>query len=431
MFSRTNILVQADSHPETPSDPSNSPERGVPSGTLSVFSSAAYRYYFFGQLVSLSGTWMQAAAQQVVVFNLTQQEIALGLTACAQGLPALILTPLVGVLVENVPRRRILFVTQAFMMVLALMLAALNFSGTLQLWHIIALSVGLGIANAIDAPTRQAMVVELVGKNLLASGIAMNAIMFNTARVIGPFFGGFALAFLGTSWCFLLNGLSFLAVLVSIVRMRLHPVDKPPPQGRLLHNIAEGLRFGTSHPVIMPLLLIAICVSAFGTTFATLYAPFAQDVFGNVEVGTSALLGFQGVGTLIGSVWVARISSRGHRGMVLVAASILAPVSVIMVALARPVWLVLGLIMLAGALTIMQFILINTLIQTVVPEAFRGRVLSMYTMTVFGLNPFGSLLISALAQATTVQTAMLIFAVFTLICGIILAVRTPQVRGLR
>jgi MFS family permease len=396
-----------------------------------AFQHPAYRTYFIGQLISMSGTWMQAVAQQVVVYNLTGSELALGLTAFAQGLPALILTPIAGVIADSFPKRKVLVVTQLLMMTLALILAALQFAGALQVWHIITLSFLLGILNALDAPARQAITIDLVGHEHLPSGIAMNAIMFNTARIVGPMIGGFALATVGPAWCFLLNGLSFLGMISGLLLIRVQSAVKPPAHFEVIKPLVAGLRFARSHPVIGPILVLAAINSCFGIGYATQIPPYAKLTLDNVEVGTSVLQTAQGVGTVIAAVWMARMTNSGKRGRILFTFTLFAPLAVILLGLTRSFALAIPLNALASGGFIAQFISMNTLLQHDVPDDLRGRILSLYTLTFFGLGPLANLLLGAIAQAFTAPVAMVIFGVVALLGGAyIVVIRAKHLRTL-
>lgn len=383
--------------------------------SLSAFKHQAFRLFFGGQLISVTGTWMQIVAQQIVVYQLSGSSFVLGLVACAQGLPSLILTPLAGVLIERLSRRKMLMVAQIWMMLLALIMAALHFTGVLQIWHIVLLSLGVGMANALDAPARLAFVVEMVGREDLSSGIVMNSVMFNTARVIGPAVGGLALSALGPSWCFLLNGLSFLAVIASLGMMRIAPVVRNATRIAIWQPLVEGLRFARHHPTIAPLLVLASLTSTFGLTYTVLLPPFADKVLGDTEVGTSALLTAFGIGAFVASIFITQIAERGFRGRVVYIAAHVAPVALIALAFTQTIALAALMALIAGFAYICQFILTNTLIQLEVPDEFRGRVLSLYTITFFGFTPFGSLALGLMGQSMGTVAALLIFATINLI----------------
>lgn len=401
-------------------------------GTFSALRHPAFRIYFGGQLVSVSGTWMQTVAQQIVVYNLTKSELALGLVACAQGLPALFLSPFAGVLVERWPRRSVLVGTQITMMILAFIMAVLYGTNALQIWHVVLLSLALGVANAVDAPARLSFLVEMVGHDDLPSGIVVNSLMFNVSRIIGPALGGIALAGLGATACFVLNGLSFLAVIAGLLLMHVSRAELPiSTTVGLLRPLREGLGFARHHETIGPLLLLSALTSTFGLTFSVLFAPFADHVLHNTETGTSALLTAHGVGALIASALVAVTTNRGYRGKMLAAGAILAPLAVIVLAFMTGFVAALIASAVAGFAFICQFVLSNTLLQTNVPDEFRGRVMSLYSLTFFGLTPFGNLVIGLTAEEIGVVTAILIFGGINLVCSAFILLRAPQIRRLK
>src|SRR5258708_29848945 len=282
--------------------------------TMAAMQSSAFRMYFAGQLVSVSGTWMQAIAQQVVVYDLTKSEFALGVVALAQGIPALLLTSIAGVIIERFPRRYLLILTQTIQMILAFIMAALYFTHTLQVWHIVALSFGIGVSNALDAPARQAFVVEMVGREDLTSGIVLQSIMFNMARVVGPALGGLALATVGAGWCFFLNGLSFLAVIISLFVMHVPMMIRPVGRMAIWKPLKEGMQFSRRHPTIAPLLLLSATTSIFGITFGVLIPSFADQVLHDTSGGTAALATAQGVGAILAGSGLGRVRLAGHGG---------------------------------------------------------------------------------------------------------------------
>ncbi len=408
-----------------------SSESVVHPSSLAALQSSAFRLYFAGQLVSVSGTWMQSVAQQVVVYDLTKSELALGLVACAQGLPSLLLTPFAGVIVERFSRRQILVVTQTIMMILAFILAALQFAGVTQVWHIVALSLGIGIANALDAPARQSFVIEMVGAEQLTSGIVLNSIMFNAARVIGPALGGYALAKFGAGWCFFLNGASFIAVIISLVLMHIKPVKRIAEPIAIWKPLIEGLRFSLHHETIKPLLFMSALTSIFGITFAVLVPAFANQILGDTGVGTANLLTAEGVGAILAGVVVANAHRIGLRGHILALSAVLGPIFLIFFAMSHSYLTALPFIGLTGFFMIMQFITMNTLLQVEVLDEYRGRVMSLYTLSFFGLSPFSSLLLGALGTSLGTVTALEIYGAVGFVLMLLLLWRYPQVLKLR
>ncbi|MEP7285135.1 MAG: MFS transporter [Chloroflexota bacterium] len=399
--------------------------------TMAALKSPSFRLYFAGQLVSVSGTWMQAIAQQVVIYDLTKSELALGLVACAQGIPALLLTPFAGIVVERFPRRQILVGTQSAMMLLAFIFAALQFTHTTQIWHIVLLSLGIGAANALDAPARQVFVVEMVGRENLTSGIVLNSIVFNSARIVGPALGGLTLKAFGPAWCFFLNGLSFVAVIISLIVMTVPRVAVPPGRMGFLKPMLEGVQFARTHPAIRPLLLLSLMGSVFGLTFAVLIPSYADLVLHDTSGGTAALSTAQGLGAVLAVVAVARISNGSKGGKALTLFAFFGFLFMLLFALSNGYLLPAVFAAATGFCLIGQFTLTNTLLQMQVPDVFRGRVLSLYTLTFFGFSPFGGLAIGAVAQRIGTVQAIAVWGIIGLLLTAVIMVYNRQLWGLR
>lgn len=389
------------------------------SRTFAAFQHRNYQLYFLGQLVSVAGTWMQIIAQGWLVYQISQSELTLGLVGFASAIPALLISPWGGVVVDRVPKRNLLVMTQASAMGLAFILAALTFTGQVQVWHIILLAAGLGVVNAFDAPARQAFVVEMVGREAMTNAIAMNAIMFNSARVIGPALAGLALVAVGAAWCFFLNGLSFLAVITSLLAMRLPPQTPGHHTTAPWQELTRGLRYVHSQPELFALLLLALIFSVFGISYGTLLPAFADKVLHVGAAGYSAVNSASGLGAICGAFVVARYGDRGKRGQWLVWANIAFPIILLAFAYNPNFYLSLALAFGLGVGFMSQFTLINTLLQTHVADEMRGRVLSLYTLTFFGFSPFGNLAIGILAEgwglSLTIGLSALVAAVLALV----------------
>jgi MFS family permease len=402
------------------------------SGTLAAFASRNFRLYFGGQLISLSGTWMQSVAQGYLVFQLTQSELWLGIVACAAGLPSLLLSPLGGVLLDRLPRRTILICTQAAQMLLAFILAALTFSGTVQSWHIMLLAFGLGITNAADAPARQAFVADLVGsKERLNSGIALNAMMFNTARVIGPTLAGFALNQWGPAICFLLNGLSFLGVLGSLFLIHVERFRPPVEQFAPLRQLRDGIQYARRHPTIRPLLLLAVTAALLTSNIVTLLPAFADRVLGSPEEGYAAMGAAIGAGAVVATLLTTRLGKRYGRGRVVLTMIILSMLSELFISRVHVLPVALPLAVVYGFAIILQFVTINTMIQSEVQPEFRGRVLSLYTLVWFGISPFGSLLMGWVAEHIGTPDTLLVCALGGGLVSLLIYRRNPALLRLR
>jgi MFS family permease len=389
-----------------------------------------YRLYFAGQLISVAGTWMQTIAQAWLVHQLSHSELMLGVVGFAAAIPSLLVSPWGGVIVDRVPKRQLLVITQASMMLLAFMLAALSFTGVVQVWHIVLLAAGLGAVNAFDGPARQAFVVELVGRDDLPNAIVINSILFNGARVIGPAIGGLLLATVGAAWCFFVNGVSFLAVIGCLLLMQLTPrpiaVTGESPWRELLH----GLRYVRAQRDILALLLLALIFSVFGISYYALLPAFADQILHIDATGYGALNALIGVGAVCAGLLIARYGDREQRGHWLAWTMLSFPFGLAAFAnnTSYPLALVLALWLGVGYMLV--FTLINTLLQTNVPNAIRGRVMALYTLTFFGFSPFGNLVLGALAEVWGLSVTISISALVMLglAAGVIAA--TPQLRKL-
>jgi MFS family permease len=396
--------------------------------TFSALRHPAFRLFFAGQMISLTGTWVQAVAQQIVVYNLTSSEFALGAVACAQGLPSLLLAPFSGVIAERFPRRKILVVTQTLMMITAFLLGVLQLSGNLQIWQVVILAFITGIGNALDAPARLSFFMEMVGREDLPSGIVLNSFIFNIARVVGPTIGGIALQTIGEGWCFILNGISFLAVIASLLLMKITPMPRTSSKGSFLRAFAEGLAFVRKHDVIGPLLLLSALTCLSAINFSVLLPSYADEVLRDTKGGTSAMLIVQGVGALMGAIFLARMNNSGRRGWVLAIGACVAPLAVLMIAFAQTYWVALPMSGLAGFCFVCQFVYTNALLQQNLPDSFRGRVLSLYSVTFFGLSPFGGILIGITGEFFGSVTAMLVFGTVGLSSALFVMRYAPKVR---
>jgi MFS family permease len=388
-----------------------------------------YRKWFVGQVLSLMGTWMQSVAQGWLVYQLTGSKFALGTISFIGTLPTLFLMLPAGVVVDRIPKRKLLIVTQSSMLVFAAILAALAWSGRLQVWQIGVLAFLLGVANSFDAPARLAIVPELVeDRDDMQNAIALNAMMFNMARVIGPAIGGLVLAAAGAGWCFALNAASFLAVLIALLLMVMPNDTGRPSSRRVLADIGEGVRFIGQHSVILPIMILVGTAGLFGFSYAVLLPAYATDVLHTDEAGYGVMNAAVGIGALIGSLIVASSSRRGNRGMLLTLGSLLFPLALLGLAFVHSLYPALILLFLVGLGFVSQNVEANTLVQTLSPDVIRGRVTSVYSLMFFGTAPFGSLLAGAVAQAIGASLAIAAAAIVTAACAISVIIFAPQVR---
>ena len=341
---------------------------------------------------------MQNLAQGFLVFNLTKSTAWLGLVACAAGVPIILLSPIAGVIVERVPRRRVLLFTQTVQMVLAFILAALAFTNLVQVWHIMVLAFLLGTTTALDLPARQTFVVEMVGAADLHSGIALNSVLNSAARVLGPTAAGIALVQFGPAWCFLLNGLSFLAVLISLFFMSVPYAIKHIKQSSALQELRDGIKFSYQHSTIGPLLLLTV-VSGFFIIPIIQFLPALADVMlHSPKAGYATLSTGEGFGSVIAGVTIGWLALRFGYGRIVTVSVILCAVTSAIMALQSNIVLATVFSILSGVFMIYQFTGQNIMLQGIVPDQFRGRVMALYSLAVAGANPFGSLILGFLAN---------------------------------
>jgi len=411
---------------EQPIEPINQ-ERGNPFAALRHRN---FQLYFGGQLVSNAGTWMQIIAQGWLVYQLSHSDLTLGIVGFASAIPTLIISPWGGVIVDRVPKRSLLIITQAFAMLLAFILAVLAFTNIVQEWHIILLAAGLGIVNAFDAPARQAFVVEMVGKEDLPNAIALNSMMFNSARVIGPAMAGILLAILGAAWCFTINGISYIAVIIGLWAMRLKPHVMKRQLESQWKQLSGGLHYVSQRSDLAGLLLLALIFSVFGISYSTILPAFVEQILKQGAAAYGWVNAATGVGAVTGAFMIANHHSPRWRGSWLTFASIAFPL--ILAAFAFTPWLAASLILAFGLGVgfMMEFTMINTLLQTRVDDALRGRVMGLYTLTFFGFAPFGNLAVGALSQRIGLSFAISLFAIIGLVLSFVVLRKFRQIQSL-
>ena len=367
--------------------------------TLRTLSSRNYRLFFAGQGVSLIGTWMQRIAMSWLVYRLTDSVFLLGMVGFLGQIPTFLLGPFAGVLADRLNRHRIIVVTQILSMLQALALAVLVMTGAVQVWHIIVLSIFLGLVNALDMPTRQAFVVEMIEKREdLVNAIALNSAIFNGARLIGPSIAGILIATVGEGVCFLLNGLSYIAVIAALLAMRLRKREIERRSKNMLHEIREGFTYALGLAPIRSVLLLLGLVSVVGMPYTVLMPVFARDILHGGPHTLGFLMAATGCGALVGAIYLAsRRSVLGVEKNIPVAAGIFG-VGLVGFSLSRALPVSLALMLVTGFGMMVQMASSNTLLQTVVDDNKRGRVMSFYNMAFMGMAPFGSLLAGSVAR---------------------------------
>lgn len=397
--------------------------------TFVAFRSPNYRLWFLGQLVSLLGTWMQITAQSFLIFELTHSAIVLGYVGFASGLPSWLLMLYGGVVADRLQRRTLLIITQSSMMVLAFVLAAITFTHLVQPWHILGLAFLLGVANAFDAPARLAFVPELVPREHLTNAIAMNATMFNLAAASGPACAGLTYALLGPGWCFVINALSFIAVVVALSLMKLHPQPRRNTEGSTFQKLSEGLRYVAHERVVLTLMLLVASTSLFAISFSTLVPAWTVNILHGDATVNGLLFSARGIGSVIGALYIASLGKSFSRGLTLCLAAFIFPILFIAFSFVRAIPLALLLLMGVGVSMILVLNLANALIQTITPDFLRGRVMGVYSLIFFGMMPVGSLWTGYLAHRIGEPSAVVFNALAMLLCAFLVWTTAPQVRS--
>lgn len=387
----------------------------------SVFRHRNYRLFFTGQAISLVGFWMQAIAQSWLVYRLTDSPFLLGVVAFAGQVPVLLVSPFAGVIADRLDRRRILFVTQSAMMASACMLAALSLSGMVEVWHIVMLAAVTGTANAFDVPTRQSFTIQMVGKADLPRAIALNSIMFNGARLVGPAIAGLLVAAVGEGWCIALNGASYIAVLTGLAMMR---IDRPPPRAEShpLTDLREGFVYVTTHAQMRTLLLLLASSSLFGTSYLTLMPIFARDVLHGGSEALGFLMAAVGAGALLGALTISRVSADWLPRVPFLAA---AGFGAALIAFSQSTSFVLSLLLLApaGFGMMMMGISTNTLVQHAVDDTMRGRVMAYYVMAFIGMVPLSALGAGTLSHEIGAPATLAVGGALTMVAAAIAYLR--------
>jgi MFS family permease len=373
-----------------------------------------YRLWFWSQMFSLFGSWMQSTALGFLVYDLTRSPAYLGVVGFAAGIPTWLFMLYAGVIADRVPKRRVIIITQVMMTLLAVVISGLAFLHVIRPWHIVILAFLLGTANAFEAPARQAFVLELVNIDDLTNAIALNSAMFNTATAIGPAVGGITYALFGPAWCFAINAVSFLPVIAALKMMKLGPAEAAVRSASPLEDIKAGLRYVAGAPVIRGLIGLVGVVTLFGMSFVNLLPAWAVKVLGGDARTNGFLQSARGIGALAAALIIASLGRFNFRGRLLTLGAFSLPL--LLVAFSFVKWTPLSVLLLfgIGLCLIFVFNLGNALIQTAVPNQLRGRVMSVYTLTFFGLMPVGSIAIGSFAERFGEKTAVLSFALVAL-----------------
>ncbi|MDZ4657743.1 MAG: MFS transporter [Bythopirellula sp.] len=389
-----------------------------------------FRLFFYGQTISLVGTWMTRIATGWLVYRLTGSAFLLGVVGFAGQFPSFVLAPFAGVFVDRWNRHRLLIFTQVLAMLQALTMAVLTLGGWITIWQVVVLSILQGIINAFDMPTRQSLIVELIDKKEdLSNAIAVNSSMVNAARLLGPSLGGVIIAAAGEGWCFMIDAISYIAVLGSLVMMKVpqkprdHSKDK-----QILHDLREGWDYVARSRTIRSILLLLALVSLVGMPYTVLMPVMADKVLGGGPNTLGLMMAATGVGALIGALFLTARKTVLGLGKYIPLAAGLFGVALVLFAMSRSLWFSLPLLVVTGFGFINQLAVSNTLLQTIVDEDKRGRVMSFYVMAFMGTAPFGSLLAGTMAEWWGAPTTLIVGGIGCVLGGLWFFRLLPELR---
>ncbi|MBU5637790.1 MFS transporter [Geomonas sp. Red69] len=397
---------------------------------LRALRSRNYRLFVAGQSVSLVGTWMQQVAMSWLVYRLTDSAMLLGVVGFTSQVPTFLFAPVAGVFADRCNRRRLLMLTQALAMVQAALLAAAVLLGVVQVWHIVLLSLVLGVVNAFDIPVRQSFVVEMVTEREdLGNAIALNSSMVNAARLIGPTIAGLLVASVGEGICFLLNSVSYLAVLLALAAMRIEPRGgNDKPRRHIYHELKEGFIYAFGFGPIRSILLLVALMSLTGMPYTVLVPVFAKDILHGGAHTFGFLMTAAGCGALVGTIYLASRSSVLGLGKLIVLSTCLFSIGVAVFAVSSSMALSLSALVVAGFGAMTLVASCNTILQTILEEDKRGRVMSFFTVAFMGMAPFGSLGAGAMTKVVGPRVTLVIGAACCLAGALVFAKNLPRIR---
>ena len=388
-----------------------------------------FRVYWLGMFVSLVGTWIQTVAQSWLVFQLTNSAFLLGVVGFLGSIPIFIFSLFGGVLADRINKRNILIFTQGAFMLLAFLLAVLTQFKFITPTQIMFIALLNGMIMAFDAPARQSIVVELVGREHLFNAITLNSVAFNTSRIIGPAIAGVLISIIGMSGCFYLNGISFLAVIIALFYIKFGK-SAVRNNNSAFKDIKEGLIFISRNRLILALVSVVAAISLFGISYIMLMPVFASHVLGVGVKGLGALMSSTGIGALIGALGLARLGNFKSKGRLLIWSVFLFSVSLVAFSLSKNYFLSVFALIFVGCCSVIPIALVNTLLQVNVPNEFRGRVMSLFMITFAGMVPFGNLISGTLAQAWGVSAALFFCGLACLILFILINFLFPGLKKL-
>lgn len=396
---------------------------------FSSLESKNYRLYFTGQSISLIGSWMQSIAMGWLVYRLTGSKFLLGFIGFTSQIPSFILSPFAGVLTDRFNRHKIMLWTQISFMIQAVLFSALVLSGFIQVWHIVALSLVFGFITAFDAPARQSLVIDLIDRpENLGNAIALNSAMFNGARLFGPAIAGIIIAMVGEGVCFLLNAVSYIAIIVALHKIQIPVRVKNETITNIKKELTEGLTYTYGFKPIRILLFLLAVLSLIGMPFATLMPAYASETLKGSSHTYGFLMSASGAGAFLGAIYLASRKSVLGLGKIIAFNAVFFGISLVGLAFCKQLGWSMIMVFLAGFCMIASIASINTMVQTLVDEDKRGRVMSFYAMALMGMNPIGNLIAGSIASGMGISYTLLLSGVITLIIGIWFSFIRPSLR---
>jgi len=387
-----------------------------------------FRIYWLGMFISLIGTWIQQVAQSWLVFQLTNSAFLLGFVGFLNSLPILLFSLFGGVLADRQNKRNILIFTQTAFMILAFILAVLTQLKLITANQIMLIALFNGLVMAFDAPSRQAVIVDLVGKEHLPNAIALNSVSFNSSRIIGPACAAILVALIGMSGCFYINGISFFAAIFALIVIKLPGAGKAKQEHSALKSLQQGLIYVRNNRLVLALVLMVGVVSLFGIPYVILMPIFAEQVLYSGVKGLGLLMSSAGLGALLGALLLARLGDFPFKGKFLLFSSLVFSLSLIIFSLCKVfIWAMISLIFVGGS-GVFAIALVNTILQTRVPDNFRGRVMSVFMLTFAGMTPFGNLIAGSLTQAMGVSFTLMASGLICLVFFTLVNIFYPGIR---
>jgi MFS family permease len=396
--------------------------------TLRALGYRNFQLFFGGQLISLIGTWMQSVSQAWLVYRLTGSSALLGAVGFAGQIPVFVLSAVGGIVADRYSRRHIVIATQTASMLLAFALAALTLSGSIRIWHIFVLSALLGTANSFDIPARQSFIVEMVGKRDLMNAIALNSSMFNASRVVGPAIAGLLVAGIGEGWCFFVNGVSFLAVIAGLLLMDVKRREAAVQPASPISRVVEGFRFVIRNPPVHAILILLGIVSVTGMPYTVLMPIFADRILHGGAKALGGLSAVAGVGALAGALLLASRRDVHGLGRWVAVSALGFGASLAAFAASRQLWLSGAILVPTGFFIMIEMGSSNTLIQSMVPDRLRGRVMSVYSMMFMGMAPIGSLIAGAAAARFGAPATVAAAGAVCMAAAAVFWMRLPKIR---